>query len=68
MRFNFAPPGASGAALIDGKIVKEFKNEQRLWVHADVSAGNHWIVLRVDRPAENAAISSNGDFKYCPAK
>jgi hypothetical protein len=68
MRFNFAPPGASGVALIDGKIVKTFKNEQHLWIHADVSAGNHWFVLRVNRPAENASISSNGDFKYCPAK
>ncbi len=68
LRFNFAPPGASGVALIDGKIVRTFKNEQRLWIHADVSAGNHWLVLRVDRPAENASISSNGDLKYCPAK
>ena len=68
LRFNFASPGGSGVALIDGKIVKTFKNEQRLWIHADVSAGNHWFVLRVNRPAENAAISSNGDFKYCPAR
>jgi hypothetical protein len=68
LRFNFAPPGASGVALIDGKIVGTFKNEQRLWIHADVSAGNHWVVLRVDRAAENASISGNGDFKYCPAK
>jgi hypothetical protein len=68
MRFNFAPPGASGVALIDGKIVRTFKSEQRLWIHADVSAGNHWFVLRVDRPAENASISGNRDFKYCPAK
>jgi len=68
MRFHFAPPGASGAALMDGKIVRTFKNEQRLWIPADVSAGNHWLVLRVDRPAENASISGNGDLKYCPAK
>lgn len=68
LRFHFAPPGASGTALIDGKIVRTFKNEQRLWISADLSAGNHWFVLRVDRPAENASISSNGDFKYCPAK
>jgi hypothetical protein len=68
MRFNFAPPGASGVALIDGKIARTFKNEQHLWIHADVSAGNHWFVLRVDRPAENASISSNRDFKYCPAR
>ncbi len=68
MRFNFAPPGASGVALIDGKIVDTFKNEQRLWIHADVPAGNHWLVLRVDRPADNASISSDRDLKYCPAK
>ena len=68
LRFNFAPPGASGVALIDGKTVRTFKNEQRLWIHADVSAGNHWFVLRVDRPAENASISSNRDFKSCAAK
>lgn len=68
LRFNFGPPGASGAALIDGKIVKTFKNEQRLSVHTDLSAGNHWFVLRVDRPAENASISGNRDVKYCPAK
>jgi hypothetical protein len=66
MRFTFASPGASGAALMDGKIIQAFKNEQNLWIHADVSAGNHWFVLRVDRPAENASISGNGDFKYCP--
>ena len=68
MRFSFAPPGASGMALIDGKIVRTFKNERHLWIHADVTAGNHWFVLRVDRPAENASISSNRDLKYCPAK
>ena len=68
MRFNFAAPGASGAALLDGKIVQAFKNEQRLWIHADVSAGNHWLVLRVDKPAENASIPGNRDLKYCPAK
>jgi hypothetical protein len=68
LRFSFASPGASGAALIDGKIVKTFKNEQHLWISADMSAGNHAFVLRVDRRAENASISSNKDFGYCPAK
>ncbi len=68
LRFDFAPPGASGVALIDGKIVSTFKNEPRLWIHAGVSAGNHWLILRVDRPAENASISSDRDFGYCPAK
>jgi hypothetical protein len=68
LRFNFAAPGASGAALIDGKIIRTFRNEQRLSISADVSAGNHWFVLRVDRPAENASISRSGDLQYCPAK
>jgi hypothetical protein len=67
LRFDFAPPGATGVALVDGKIVGTFKNEQRLWIHADVSAGTHWLVLRVDRPAENASISNSSDLKYCPA-
>lgn len=67
MRFDFAAPGASGAALLDGNIVKTFKNERRLWLNAGVSAGNHWLVLRVDRSAENASLSGNGDLKYCPA-
>lgn len=68
LRFNFAPPGASGSTWIDGKIIKTFENEQRLWINANLSAGNHWLVLRVDRPAENASISGNGYFKYCRAK
>ena len=68
LRFTFAPPGASGTALLDGKIVKTFQNEQRLWISADVSAGNHQFVLQTDRPAENTSISGNRDFGYCPAK
>lgn len=68
LRFNFAAPGASGAALIDGKIVKTFKNEQHLSISADVAAGNHWFVLRIDRPAQNASISRHRDFSYCRAE
>jgi hypothetical protein len=64
--FNFAPPGASGVALIDGKIVKIFKNEQHLSIRADVFAGDHQFALHLDRPAENTSMSSNDDFKYCP--
>jgi hypothetical protein len=30
--FNFAAPGASGVALIDGKTVKTFQNEQHLLI------------------------------------
>lgn len=37
--FHFAP-GASGVALIDGKAVKIFKNEQRLSIRAHVLAGD----------------------------
>ena len=66
--FNFVPPGASGAALIDGKIVAKFKNEQHLLIHGNVSAGDHRFVLSLDRPAENTFMSSNDDFKYCQPK
>jgi len=63
--FNFAPPGASGVALIDGRIVEAFRNEQHVSVHADVLAGVHQFVLQLDGPAENTSMSSNDDFKYC---
>ncbi len=66
--FDFASPGASGVALIDGKIVKTFKNEQHLSIRADVFAGDHQFVLHLDRPVENTSISSNEDFNYCQTK
>lgn len=66
--FYFAPPGASGAALIDGKIVQTFRNEQRLSIRADVSAGEHQFALRLDRSAGNTSMSSNDDLKYCQPK
>ncbi|MGA3241610.1 MAG: hypothetical protein ABSG03_35560 [Bryobacteraceae bacterium] len=66
--FHFARPGASGAALIDGKVVKIFKNEQRLSIRAHVFAGDHQFVLHLDRPAENTFMSSSADFEYCQAK
>jgi hypothetical protein len=66
--FHFARPGASGVALIDGKAVKIFKNEQRLSIRAHVLAGDHQFVLHLDRPAQNTFISSNGDFEYCQPK
>jgi hypothetical protein len=66
--FNFARPGASGIALIDGKVVKIFKNEQRLSIRAHVLTGDHQFVLRLDRPAENTFISSNDDFESCQPK
>jgi hypothetical protein len=66
--FNFAAPGASGVALIDGKTVKTFQNEQHLLIRAGVSAGDHRFVLHVDKPAENTFMSSSEDFKYCQPK
>jgi hypothetical protein len=66
--FHFAPPGASGVARIDGKVVKIFKNQQRLSIRAHVFAGDHQFVLHLDRPAENTFMSSNDDFEYCQAK
>jgi hypothetical protein len=66
--FRFVRPGASGVALIDGKVVKLFKNEQRLSVRAHVLAGDHQFVLHLDRPAGNTFLSPNPDFEYCQAK
>ena len=63
--FDFADPGASGVALIDGKTVKTFQNEKHLIIYARVSAGDHRFNLTLDRPAENTFMSSNDDFKYC---
>jgi hypothetical protein len=68
LAFHFARPGASGVALIDGKVVKRFKNEQSLSIRAQVLAGDHQFVLHLDRPAENTFMSSNGDIEYCRAK
>ena len=66
--FHFARPGASGVALIDGKVVRIFKIEQRLSIRAHVFAGDHHFVLHLDRPAEITFMSSNDDFEYCQAK
>jgi hypothetical protein len=66
--FDFAAPGASGVALIDGKTVKTFRNEQHLHIHARVPAGDHMFVLHLDRSAENTFMSSSDDFKYCQPK
>ncbi len=63
--FYFARPGASGTALIDGKVVQTFMNEQRLSIRAHVFAGDHQFVLHLDGPAEATSMSSNGDFEYC---
>jgi hypothetical protein len=66
--FNFARPGASGVALIDGRVVKIFKNEQRLSIRAHVVAGDHHFVLHLDRPAENTFMSKNDDIESCQPK
>jgi hypothetical protein len=66
--FDFAPPGASGVALIDGKIVETFRNKQHLSIRGDVAAGNHHFVLHLNGPAENTSMSAHDDFQYCPAE
>jgi hypothetical protein len=66
--FHFASPGASGVALIDGTIVKMFRNEPRLAIRADVSAGDHQFALRLDKPAGNPSMSGNDGFEYCQPK
>jgi len=66
--FNFAPPGASGVALIDGNIVKRFRNEQVLSISANVSAGDHQFALDLDSPAENTSMSRNDDVENCQLK
>ncbi len=63
--FSFAPPGASGVALIDGKIVRRFRNEQQLAIRADVSTGDHQFVLGLDKPAEYTSMPGNDDVGYC---
>ena len=68
LAFNFARPGASGVALIDGIVVKIFKNVQHLSIRAHVSAGDHQFVLHLDRPAETTLMSGNDDFSYCRPK
>jgi hypothetical protein len=66
--FHFASPGATGVARIDGKIVKIFENEQRLSIRAHVPAGDHQVVLHLDRPSKSTFMSSNDNFRYCQAK
>ncbi len=66
--FNFAAPGASGVALIDGKTVKTFQQEQHVLIRASVPAGDHGFVLRVNKRAENTLMISSDDFKYCKPK
>ena len=66
--FHFAPPGATGVAQIDGKVVKIFRNAQRLSIRAHVLAGDHQFVLHLDRPVEGSLMPSNDDFRYCQPK
>ena len=55
-------------ALIDGKPVKTFENEEHLLIRARVSKGDHSFVLHLDKAAENTLMSSSDDFKYCQPK
>jgi len=63
--FYFSPPGASGVALIDGKPVQTFMNTQHLMIRADVAAGDHLFVLRLDGTAERTSMWRNNDAAYC---
>jgi hypothetical protein len=63
--FDFAPPGASGSALIDKKTIQTFKNEQHLLIRAKISAGQHFFKLFLDAPATNTFMIDNEDFRYC---
>jgi hypothetical protein len=63
--YDFAAPGASGQALIDGKAVATFKDEQHLRIHVAVSPGNHQFRLILEKPATLTFMVSNDDFKYC---
>src|SRR4051812_28186274 len=48
--FDFAAPGASGTALVDGKTVKTFKDQQHLRIYAGVLPGDHQFRLILDKP------------------
>src|SRR6204780_2136207 len=63
--YDFSAPGASGSAVIDGKAVATFKDEQHLRIYAAVSPGNHQFRLILDKAATLTFMNSNDDFKYC---
>lgn len=65
LTFNFASPGASGVALIDGSVVAAFRNEQRLLIRAPVRAGGHKFVMHLDRPTKSTFAFSSDDFARC---
>ena len=65
---SFAPPAASGVARIDGRVVKRFQNKRWLSIRAHVFPGDHRFALQLDRPTRTTFVSSNVDFKDCPAK
>lgn len=66
--FHFVPPGASGVARIDGNAVKTFQDEERVSIRAHVSAGDHQLVLHLDRAAEITSIFSNRVFESCQSR
>ena len=68
LAIQFARPGASGVARIDGKVVKIFKNQQQLSIRAHVFPGDHQFVLHLDQPIEHTVMSVNRDFGYCRPK
>src|SRR5262249_17268185 len=68
LSIRFAAPGASGNALIDGKVVKTFQDVESLSIRKPVSAGVHQLVLHLDRPARNASMSTSRDFEPCQSQ
>lgn len=65
LTFEFASPGASLVALIDGKAVRSFRMARRLAIRAHVSVGDHQFVLRLDRSARARLTSGNVQLGYC---
>jgi hypothetical protein len=63
--YDFAAPGASGKALIDGTTVTSFKDQQHVRIYAGVLPGDHQFRLILDKPASLTFMASNDDFKYC---
>jgi hypothetical protein len=63
--FECASPGATGKAVIDGKIIATFKNGQHLRIHETVSAGDHRFNLSLYQLVTNISMASHDDFKYC---
>lgn len=63
--YDFAAPGATGRAVIDGNTVKTFKDQQHLRIFANVRPGDHQFRLILEKAASLTFMVSNDDFKYC---